>query len=41
MEQKYHQQAEEAGVFIVSSCAFDSIPHDVGVRFTEENFTGR
>jgi len=40
MEQKYHRQAEEAGVFIVSACAFDSIPHDVGVRFTEESFSG-
>ncbi|XP_065915529.1 saccharopine dehydrogenase-like oxidoreductase [Dysidea avara] len=41
MEQKYHQQAEEAGIFIVSACGFDSIPHDVGVRFTEESFSGK
>ena len=40
MEDKYHEQAEEAGVFIVSACGFDSIPHDVGMRFTEENFPG-
>ena len=40
MEEKYHQQAKEAGVFVVSACGFDSIPCDVGVRFTEENFPG-
>ena len=40
IEEKYQQQAKEAGVFVVSACGFDSIPHDVGVRFTEENFTG-
>ena len=40
MEQKYHEQAEEAGVFVVSACGFDSIPLDVGMRFTEENFSG-
>ena len=40
MEEKYHRQAKEAGVFVVSACGFDSIPCDVGVRFTEENFPG-
>ena len=40
MEEKYQQQAKDAGVFIVSACGFDSIPHDVGMRFTEENFSG-
>ena len=40
MEEKYQQQAIEAGVFIVSACGFDSIPNDVGVTFTEENFSG-
>ena len=40
MEDRYHQQAEEAGVFVVSACGFDAIPQDVGVRFTEDNFSG-
>lgn len=40
MEEKYHQQAVDAGVFVVSACGFESIPHDVGVRFTEEKFPG-
>ena len=40
MEEKYHQEAKEAGVFVVSACGFDSIPCDMGVRFAEENFPG-
>ena len=41
MEAKYHQQAEEAGVFVVSACGFDSIPQDMGMKFTEDNFPGK
>ena len=41
VEAKYHQQAEEAGVFVVSACGFDSIPQDMGVKFTEDNFPGK
>jgi hypothetical protein len=36
----YHQQAVDAGVYIVSACGFDSIPNDVGVLFTEDSFKG-
>ena len=40
MKQKYHQAAEEAGVYLVSACGFDSIPNDIGVLFTKEQFQG-
>ena len=40
MHQKYHQQAVDAGVHIVSSCGFDSIPNDLGVIYTEQQFKG-
>ena len=40
MEEKYHQQAREAGVFVVSACGYECIPCDVGVKFTEDNFPG-
>jgi saccharopine dehydrogenase (NAD+, L-glutamate forming) len=31
---RYHQQAVDSGARIVHACGFDSIPHDLGVRFT-------
>ncbi|MGZ4491669.1 MAG: saccharopine dehydrogenase family protein [Nocardioidaceae bacterium] len=30
----YHEQAVESGARIVHACGFDSIPHDLGARFT-------
>jgi short subunit dehydrogenase-like uncharacterized protein len=33
---KYHAQAESTGARIVHACGFDSIPHDLGTRFTVE-----
>jgi short subunit dehydrogenase-like uncharacterized protein len=30
----YHRLAEETGARIVHACGFDSIPHDLGARFT-------
>jgi short subunit dehydrogenase-like uncharacterized protein len=33
---KYHAQAEASGARIVHACGFDSIPHDLGTRFTVE-----
>jgi short subunit dehydrogenase-like uncharacterized protein len=30
----YHSQAEASGARIVHACGFDSIPHDLGARFT-------
>jgi short subunit dehydrogenase-like uncharacterized protein len=33
---KYHAQAETSGARIIHACGFDSIPHDLGTRFTVE-----
>lgn len=33
---KYHGQAESTGARIIHACGFDSIPHDLGARFTVE-----
>src|SRR5436190_4314594 len=33
---KYHAIAEGSGARIVHACGFDSIPHDLGARFTVE-----
>jgi short subunit dehydrogenase-like uncharacterized protein len=33
---RYHAQAESTGARIVHACGFDSIPHDLGARFTVE-----
>jgi short subunit dehydrogenase-like uncharacterized protein len=33
---KYHATAERSGARIVHACGFDSIPHDLGARFTVE-----
>ncbi|CAD6192367.1 unnamed protein product [Caenorhabditis auriculariae] len=40
MKLKYEHQAKENGVYIVSCCAFDSIPADLGVNFLKKNFGG-
>jgi short subunit dehydrogenase-like uncharacterized protein len=32
----HHAQAEQSGARIVHACGFDSIPHDLGARFTVE-----
>lgn len=40
MQLKYHSQAQERNVYIVSACGFDSIPADMGVIFIEKNFDG-
>ena len=31
---RYHEQAIKSGARIVNSCGFDSIPHDLGARYT-------
>jgi short subunit dehydrogenase-like uncharacterized protein len=33
---KYNAQAESSGARIIHACGFDSIPHDLGARFTVE-----
>ena len=40
MQLKYDQEAQDNGVHIVGSCAFDSIPADLGTKFARETFPG-
>lgn len=40
MQLNYHDQAAEKGVYIVGSCGFDSIPADMGVVYTRDQFKG-
>lgn len=40
MQLNYHGQAAENGVYIVGSCGFDSIPADMGVIYTRDQFKG-
>ena len=41
MQLKYHESAKAAGVHIIGTCGFDSIPADIGVLFTSQNFPGK
>uniref|UniRef100_A0AAY4A9Q6 Saccharopine dehydrogenase-like oxidoreductase n=1 Tax=Denticeps clupeoides TaxID=299321 RepID=A0AAY4A9Q6_9TELE len=36
----YHDKASEQGVYIIGSCGFDSIPADMGVIYTRDQFKG-
>ena len=40
IEAKYDEQARDAGVYIVSSCGFDSIPNDLGALMVQKSFNG-
>lgn len=40
MQLNYNNQAAEKGVFIIGSCGFDSIPADMGVIYTRDQFRG-
>uniref|UniRef100_A0A4W4FWA2 Saccharopine dehydrogenase-like oxidoreductase n=1 Tax=Electrophorus electricus TaxID=8005 RepID=A0A4W4FWA2_ELEEL len=40
MQLNYHSQAADKGVYIVGSCGFDSIPADLGVLYTRDQFKG-
>lgn len=40
MQLEYNKAAQEAGVYIVSACAFDSIPADLGIIFAQKKFEG-
>lgn len=40
MQLKYNEQAEEAGVYIISACGYDSIPNDMGTVFLQQQFGG-
>ncbi len=34
----YNKQAHESNVFVVGSCGFDSVPCDMGVVYTQNQF---
>lgn len=40
MQLVYDKAAQDAGVFVISACGFDSIPADMGVIFLEREFDG-
>ena len=40
MAARYDEQAREAGVYIVFSCGFDSIPNDMGALLLQRTFNG-
>jgi len=40
MQLKYNTAAENAGVYIVAACGYDSIPCDVGLNFVMQNMPG-
>lgn len=37
---QYNQAAQQAGVYIISACGFDSIPTDIGIMYTQREFDG-
>ncbi|XP_056621010.1 saccharopine dehydrogenase-like oxidoreductase isoform X2 [Triplophysa dalaica] len=36
----YHSAAQENGVYIIGSCGFDSVPADMGILYTRDQFKG-
>ncbi|KAM6943246.1 saccharopine dehydrogenase-like oxidoreductase [Xenentodon cancila] len=40
MQLNYSSQAAEKGVYVIGSCGFDSIPADMGVLYTRDQFKG-
>lgn len=40
MQLKYHKAAQEKGIYIISTCGFDSIPADLGVVYLQKHFDG-
>lgn len=40
MQLEYNKAAQEAGIYIVSACGFDSIPCDLGIIYTQNKFGG-
>ncbi|KAI4877710.1 hypothetical protein NFI96_031905 [Prochilodus magdalenae] len=36
----YHSKAQEKGVYVIGSCGFDSIPADLGILYTRDQFKG-
>lgn len=40
MQLEYDKAAREAKIYIVSACGFDCIPSDMGIIFTQKQFSG-
>ncbi|MBN3296436.1 SCPDL oxidoreductase, partial [Amia calva] len=40
MQLNYNKEAREKGVYVIGSCGFDSIPADMGVIYTRDQFKG-
>uniref|UniRef100_T1IIF4 RING-type domain-containing protein n=1 Tax=Strigamia maritima TaxID=126957 RepID=T1IIF4_STRMM len=40
MQLEYHQLAKDAGVYVIGSCGFDSIPCEMGLQLLREKFPG-
>ncbi|XP_076011677.1 saccharopine dehydrogenase-like oxidoreductase [Genypterus blacodes] len=40
MQLNYNSTAAESGVYVIGSCGFDSIPADMGVLYTKQQFKG-
>jgi len=40
MTLKYNEKAQKSGVYIVGACGWDSIPCDMGIQYTIQNFDG-
>ena len=40
MQLEYNDLAEEKGVYVVSTCAFESVPAEMGVLYAAKNFEG-
>ncbi|XP_071834618.1 saccharopine dehydrogenase-like oxidoreductase [Apostichopus japonicus] len=40
LQLEYHEKAKEAGIYMVESCGFDSIPADMGVIYAKKMFPG-
>ncbi|XP_033860852.1 saccharopine dehydrogenase-like oxidoreductase [Acipenser ruthenus] len=40
MQLNYNSQAAKNGVYVIGSCGFDSIPADMGVVYTKDQFKG-
>lgn len=41
MQLNYNSQAADKGVYVIGSCGFDSIPADMGVLYTRDQFKGK
>ena len=40
MQLLYNEKAKENNTFIIGSCGFDSVPADLGLAYTKNQFNG-